>query len=775
MSDISQEAKLERLELENIQLKKQLKSAEYKDSKCRQAFSCTSLSVCIIDLRYNLTFHNQSFTTTFNTIEGVILDPSKSFIQSMPHSKSAEWEARFQRVFLGEKLEIEEAIQQKLETQYFKLIIEPVVTSHEIQGAQILIQEITEQKKEQIKYAETSERLSHVFKLLHGLYYEVGVTGEIILLSTEKNIGTSYLLEELQGKNVGSLYETTSERENFLNQIAQHGKVSNYSINLKDKDNSVKNLSVNARFVKGQNGNTDKIAGIIRDITEIEKNNKNLNWFRRAIEHSPTSIMIVSTSGIIEYVNPFFTKITGYSKEEAIGKNPSFLKSGEHSDEFYRQLWDTIHKGSIWEGEILNIHKNGSPFWEHATISPVMNKKGDIINFIGIKEDITESKRRINEIKELKHFNEKIVNTMHEGILVEDKDGNIQFTNPSFLKMTGYKLSDLVGKSYKQIIPSQFHQIIDDNSQQRKSKTKTSISQEIEVQKKDGQLLPVLVGSSPIIENHKYNGVITVYSDISQLKEKERELKRALKEAQKSDKLKTSFLANMSHEIRTPMNSILGFSEMLRTERDLEERERDMYFSIIEEKGYELLHIINDIIEISKIEAQLIHIKKEHFDLDKLMNSVFKTFQHETRVAKKSVKLNLLKFEDEAKKPSLINSDKQRINQVLSNLIFNALKFTEEGSIEFGYKNKGSYIEFQVKDTGIGISKKDKKIIFERFRQAEDNYTRNHSGNGLGLNICKNLVCLLGGKIWVDSEKGKGSTFYFTIPTKSENEKQMCD
>ena len=773
MSDISQEAKLERLELENIQLKKQLKSAEYKDSKCRQAFSCTSLSVCIIDLRYNLTFHNQSFTTTFNTIEGVILDPSKSFLQSMPHSKSSEWETRFQRVFLGETMEIEEAIQQNQETQYFKLTIEPVVTSHEIQGAQILIQEITEEKIEQLKYADTDERLNHVFQLLHGLYYEVDATGKIILLSNNINPKSTYRLEELIGEDVSLLYNSPSERENFLNQIAQHGKVTNYEIQLRDKDNSIKSLSVNARFIKGKNEQTNKIAGIIRDITEIEKNNKNLNWFRRAIEHSPTSIMIVSTSGTIEYVNPFFTKITGYSKEEAIGKNPSFLKSGEHSDEFYRQLWGTIHKGEIWAGEILNIHKNGSPFWEHATISPVMNKKGEIINFIGIKEDITESKKRINEIKELKHFNEKIVNTMHEGILVEDKDGNILFTNPSFLKMTGYEHSDLVGKSYKQIIPSQFHQLIDKNSPQ--IKTETSISHEIEVQKKDGQLLPVLVGSSPIIENQKYNGVITVYSDISQLKEKERELKKALKEAQKSDKLKTSFLANMSHEIRTPMNSILGFSELLRTEKDLETREKDMYFSIIKEKGYELLHIINDIIEISKIEAQLIHIKKEHFDLDLLMNSVFKTFQHETRVTRKSVKLKLIRFENEATKSTLINSDKQRINQVLTNLIFNALKFTEEGSIEFGYKNKGSHIEFQVKDTGIGISKKDKKIIFDRFRQADDNYTRNHGGNGLGLNICKNMVCLLGGKIWVDSDPEKGSTFYFTVPTDSKNEKQMCD
>ena len=773
MSDISQEAKLERLELENIQLKKQLKSAEYKDSKCRQAFSCTSLSVCIIDLRYNLTFHNQSFTTTFNTIEGVILDPSKSFLQSMPHSKSSEWETRFQRVFLGETMEIEEAIQQNQETQYFKLTIEPVVTSHEIQGAQILIQEITEEKIEQLKYADTDERLNHVFQLLHGLYYEVDATGKIILLSNNINPKSTYRLEELIGEDVSLLYNSPNERENFLNQIAQHGTVTNYEIQLRDKDNSIKSLSVNARFIKGKNGQTNKIAGIIRDITEIEKNNKNLNWFRRVIEHSPTSIMIVSTSGIIEYVNPFFTKITGYTKEEAIGKNPSFLKSGEHSDEFYRQLWDTINKGEIWEGEILNIRKNGSPFWEHATISPVMNKKGEIINFIGIKEDITESKKRINEIKELKHFNEKIVNTMHEGILVEDRDGNILFTNPSFLKMTGYEHSDLVGKSYKQIIPSRFHQLIDKNSPQ--IITETSISHEIEVQKKDGQLLPVLVGSSPIIENHKYNGVITVYSDISQLKEKEKQLKKALQEAQKSDKLKTSFLANMSHEIRTPMNSILGFSELLRTEKKLEEKERDMYFSIIEEKGYELLHIINDIIEISKIEAQLIHIKNEYFDLDMLMDSVFKTFRHETRVARKSVKLKLIKFEPRLMKPALIQSDKHRINQVLTNLIFNALKFTEEGSIEFGYKNEGSHIEFQVKDTGIGISKKDKKIIFDRFRQAEDNYTRNHGGNGLGLNICKNRVCLLGGKIWVDSEQGKGSTFYFTIPTETKEEKQMCE
>ena len=764
MSDTNQEAEIKRLELEKELLKEQLKSAEQKYTKCIQALNSTSLPICIIDLNYKLTYINQAFKSTFNRIEGVILKTGKSFLQTILHSKFSEWETRFQRVFLGEKLEIEEAIQQNQETQYFKLTIEPVVASHQIQGAQILIQDITTEKNEQLKYEDTSERLNHVFHLLHGIYYEVGVSGEITMLSTHRNVKMSYLLNDLLGKDVGSLYGNISEREKFLNQITENGKVDDYGINLKDKDDSIKNLSVNARFIKGKNGQPDKVAGIIRDITEIERNNKNLNWFRRAIEHSPTSIMIVSTAGLIEYVNPFFTKITGYSKNEAIGKNPSFLKSNKHNSEFYKHLWNTITKGDIWEGEILNIHKNGSPFWEHATISPVMNKKGEIINFIGIKEDITESKKRIHEIKELKRFNERIVNTIHEGILVEDKNGDILFTNPSFLKMTGYELSDLIGKRYKEIIPSQFHSLIDLNSQKRKNKPTTSISHEIEVRKKDGQLIPVLVGSSPIIENQKNNGVITVYSDISQLKSKEKELKKALLEAQKSDKLKTSFLANMSHEIRTPMNSILGFSELLRTERDLEESERDMYFSIIEEKGYELLHIINDIIEISKIEAQLIDIKNEHFDLDVLMNSVFKTFQHEARFTRKTVKLNLIKFENEAVKPLIIQSDKLRINQILSNLIFNALKFTDEGSIEFGYKNKGSHIEFQVKDTGIGISKKDKEIIFARFRQADNNYTRNHGGNGLGLNICKNLVCLLGGKIWVDSVLGKGSTFYFSIP-----------
>ena len=257
-------------------------------------------------------------------------------------------------------------------------------------------------------------------------------------------------------------------------------------------------------------------------------------------------------------------------------------------------------------------------------------------------------------------------------------------------------------------------------------------------------------------------------AELTKLLEYMRELKDR---AEESDRLKSSFLANMSHEIRTPMNAIIGFSKLLDKE-NLSKEKKSKYIQYIQNSGKNLSLLINDIVDISKIESNQLKLFMSECSLNEMLNEIQDSFiQHAIYLNKKKVNVVLKKGIDQPKLD--IYTDPTRLRQVISNLIGNALKFTFEGTVEFGYTQKDDFLEFYVSDTGIGISENKREIIFERFGQVEEVLSINPSGTGLGLAISKNLIEIMGGKIWVTSEVKKGSTFTFTIPFQQiHNENQ---
>lgn len=242
--------------------------------------------------------------------------------------------------------------------------------------------------------------------------------------------------------------------------------------------------------------------------------------------------------------------------------------------------------------------------------------------------------------------------------------------------------------------------------------------------------------------------------------------------AEEADILKSNFLANMSHEIRTPMNGILGFAQLLKNEESQEKRDR--YIDIIYHNGMMLVNLIDDIIDLSKIDAGQLTVNPADCNLDNLMFEVY-TFFNEIKFKqeKEHINIRLLNLNDD--ESNILYTDAQRLRQVLVNLIGNALKFTEKGSVEFGYliNEDKSNIEFFVRDTGIGIPKDKQDIIFDRFRQVQEGSTRKYGGTGIGLYISKHIIELLGGDIWFESEVGQGTTFHFSLPyheSKSVND-----
>jgi signal transduction histidine kinase len=263
-------------------------------------------------------------------------------------------------------------------------------------------------------------------------------------------------------------------------------------------------------------------------------------------------------------------------------------------------------------------------------------------------------------------------------------------------------------------------------------------------------------------------GVITmivgIYKDVTEMMSIENELKNARDRAQESDHLKTAFLANMSHEIRTPMNGIVGFINLLR-DQDLNDEQRGLYLKHIEQSSHQLLAIVNDIIDISKIESGQLKISNRPVRINAVLDEIYSSFFHRIRgdaPGEKKVTFMLQKGDDSPDFTLVI--DDSRLSQIFNNLISNAIKFTEKGQISFGYTLHKRYIQFFVRDTGIGISPDKVDLIFARFGQDNASKVAHPSGTGLGLSISKSLVQLMGGEMWVESEVGKGSVFYFTLP-----------
>ena len=373
---------------------------------------------------------------------------------------------------------------------------------------------------------------------------------------------------------------------------------------------------------------------IIHDVTDRKLAENYLQKLNIVIpQQSPAIVVVTDCAGHIEYVNPIFTQITGYSADEIQGNNPRILQSGLTKKSVYEDLWNTILSGNIWRGELQNRKKNGELYWELTVIAAIIDHAGEITNFVAVKVDITEEKK---------------------------------------------KLTDLIS-----------------------------------------------------VKN----------------------------EALQRDQIKTKFLANVCHDLRNPMNGILGFSNLLK-EPLLSEETQAEYIGLIQKSGEHILNLINELIEISRIETgkSILQIHETH--VNNLLHEVEGLFTFDAK--KNGVKLTLTTGLPDSE--SIIQTDCLKLKQILINLLQNALKFTDQGGIDFGYTKVNGSLTFYVSDSGNGIPLDIQGKIFDRFYQGDRPSSGKEKGSGLGLSISKAYVEMLGGSIRVESAIGKGSTFVFTLP-----------
>jgi nitrogen fixation negative regulator NifL len=512
------------------------------------------------------------------------------------------------------------------------------------------------------------------------------------------------------------------------------------------------------------------LGGVVsfNDITRRKAQEAELQLQHSALEAAANAIVITDRTGTIQWVNPAFTRLTGYAREEAVGKNPRVLNAGVHDKDFFRGLWQTVLAGSVWQGIVTNRRKDGAHYQEEMTITPVRSLRGDIDHFVAIKQDITERLRAEQRLRETEAFYHSVLELAPDGLMVVNTDGDIQLANAQCEKLFGYTRKELLGKKVEMLIPQKIraeHLAHRRAFAESPSPREMGAGRELLALRNNGSEFPVEIGLSPIPARQGENPRVAVsIRDITERKTAERELRAAMQKAEEATKAKSAFLANMSHEIRTPMNGIMGMTELaLDTELTAEQRD---YLNTVKSSADALLSLINDILDFSKIEAGRIELDPIDFLLRDALSDTLNPLA--LRASAKGLELA---YDVSPDVPDALIGDIYRLRQVLVNLVGNAIKFTQQGEVVLSVRlldrsPDALHLEFEVRDTGIGIDPAAAARLFKPFEQAESSTTRKYGGTGLGLAISRQLVELMGGTIRLESSPGQGSRFIFSIRLK---------
>lgn len=529
---------------------------------------------------------------------------------------------------------------------------------------------------------------------------------------------------------------------------------------------------------------------LCRNVLQQQEQIAQKNWqqvsaslqdLRRAIDETAI-VAITDAQGAIISVNDRFCQISGYAREELIGKNHRLINSGIHDKSYFTHLWKTIRNGKTWRGEICNRAKNGNLYWVSSTIIPFLDESGKPYQYIAIRYDITNLKRNMQKLQGLSAFQQAIFNGTDYAIISTNPEGIIIAFNKGAEDLLGYRSDEVVRIQH----PGIFHDPAEVAKRARelsletgqyiepgfevfvmKSRGGTVEKRECTYIRKNGQRITVYLSVTTLRDKKgKISGYLGIATDISRQKKEQRELIEAKEQAVAASVAKSDFLANMSHEIRTPLNGVIGFVDLLMKTRLNETQQQ--YMAIVQQSANSLLDLINDILDFSKIEAGKLEVESEKTDLVQLCDQIIDVVTYQ--VQQKDLEL-LLSYPPEM--PRFIWTDAVRLRQVLINLLSNAVKFTAAGEIELKVictpvSEVRTKIRFSVRDTGIGIEQKNIDKIFRAFEQADTSTTRKFGGTGLGLSIANKLLQLMhNSQIQVTSKLGKGSEFAFEIEVQS--------
>ncbi len=516
---------------------------------------------------------------------------------------------------------------------------------------------------------------------------------------------------------------------------------------------------------------------------KIQENSKELEILKKNVfetskqflilfEQASIGVAIVeSKSRRFAKINNRFNSLLGYDDDDLLDCN--FLEITHPGDlQVNLKNFGKIISGETTEFtmEIRYLHKLGFVVWVMLSVSPILKEDGNFSYYMFVIQDINEHKNIELALKESESKFRHYFELPLIGMAITSMEKQWLEVNNKLCEILGYTKEELLLMTWNQITFEEDLDVEISNFNKILNEELESYTLDKRFIRKDGTIIYTLITVRCVKDIYdRIKFFLVLVQNITdrkiaeeKLKQQNEELIKARQKAEESDRLKSAFLANMSHEIRTPMNGIIGFAEML-TIPDYSDEDRQQFIEVINDSCQQLLRIVNDIIDISKIETGQIEINEISVSLSTMLSDIY-TF-HYRLAANKGITLVVNNQENIQHK---ILADPTKLRQIFDNLISNAVKFTNEGTITVGYELKNQEIQFFIKDTGVGIAEQFQHIVFERFRQVEGSptYEKVYRGSGLGLAICKAFVEKMGGKIWFDSKPNEGSAFYFTIPYK---------
>jgi PAS domain S-box-containing protein len=478
-------------------------------------------------------------------------------------------------------------------------------------------------------------------------------------------------------------------------------------------------------------------------------------------------VSVTDTEGRILYANEKFCALTGYTHEELVGTHHRIVSSGMHPPEFYATLWRTIASGQVWHGEICNRSKSGALHWVDASIVPLAGADGRPERYIAIRTDITERKRIEATLREQVRFWNELLDAIPVAIYFKDVQGRFLGMNRALEWLFDIDRRTAIGRTSAQVFADGYADEHIERDRELLARPSRQ-SYEMEMPLPDGTPRTLHYSKASMTDaGGAVTGMIGVIFDTTERKVLERRLEDAKDAAEAASRAKSQFLANMSHEIRTPMNGIIGMTDLV-LDTPLSAVQRD-YVETVRQSADALMEIINDLLDLSKIEAGRLELESIDFELRGLLEHLAKP------IALSAQRKGLaLRLEFGAALPRVARGDPVRLRQVLVNLLGNAVKFTERGAVTLAVDVRDAapslpgapralWLDCEVRDTGVGIPADKLDLIFDAFAQADSSTTRRFGGTGLGLAITRRIVEAMGGEIGVASTPGEGSRFGFSI------------
>jgi len=667
------------------------------------------------------------------------------------------WEGHYENVFTTEKPETMEFHYKSSQGKdyYFNTRIVPEFVKSKVTYVLAVSRDITDIKKieEVLKLSNIYNR-SLIEASLDPLV-TIGPDGKITDVNEATEQVTGYPRKELIGTDFSNYFTEPGAARIGYQQVFRHGEVRDYFLELQHKNGHITQVLYNASVYKDKSGRVIGVFAAARDITELKKADEKVQTLANAVESSDDAIITKSLDGLITSWNKGAEHIYGYSAGEVLGKCMSILEPANLKGESI-QLSEKIKRGKrIQHHETVRLKKDGTIINVSVTLSPVFDRFGELVVISSIARDITERKETEEKIRLSNIYNRSLIEASLDPLVTIGYDGKITDVNEATERVTGYLRDELIGTDFTNYFtePEKAKK-----GYQEVFKEGYVFDYALAIQNKNGHITPVLHNASVYKnESGEIIGVFAAARDITERKNAEKMLKLKLEELTHSNEELEQFAYVSSHDLQEPLRMVTSYLQLLqkRYQGNLDEK-ADKYINFAVDGAFRMQNLINDLLEYSRVGPG--NNGPESIDCEFILNKVLSNLK--IIIKENNVIISHIPL------PEVV-ADSTQIMQIFQNLIFNGIKFHSEQApkIHIAAEKRASEWVFSVQDNGIGIDPQYSERIFEIFKRL--NSRDRYPGTGIGLAICKKIIDRHGGSIWVESELGKGSTFYFTLPIDS--------